>query len=625
MPVNFPTLSHFGRKSDPYTNEAKDRLPWISLFIGELRDGLAMINMQTAYLINAKGFSDAQISRLSFLFGTSQFLAGGPAGWIFDRTDRKIRYIAHASVITTVLTVMIPMIARENGKWFWMMAMMRCVQGCCTGFFIPGLNAITQGIVGADGMTKQVSRNKMMAHLGTAILMLSSGMVAYYVYPNVGFLFLVAPAPCLCALYQLSKIRPGQIDHYAARGLVVTATPSFAYNNTNTLSSDDKDSLNSNTIIDEYGVTTIFYHDGLISTSDCDSESENEYDNNIDNDLPREIDITRKSQNDLISSTVAVAPYSFNDAPLRPQTTTPTVPESTQPKFPSPPPKRPAKKSISFRNINVNGISIDGHVKWLGERVDQVREHMSKKRKWPHKRPTFKMLRDPTLLILSFILFLFNLANSTILPLVMKTLSVKSSSGRQGIFLSSMCICIAQLSMFGAAKYCGDYSPKYGRKYLFTIGLCALPVRCLFLSFFGMLCPDEGNVSFIFQFLFLSTQVLDGIGNGIVSTMQLMVVSDISASTGRFALNIGVTSSVTAFGSTMATLMGPRLSRTVGVDQAYAVLGCISLIPALMYTYLMKETMPDYAKEVAKLDETFTCSVPQILRDVKDTNFVRMT
>jgi len=593
MRVRLPSLANFRRKkNDPYTNEAKDRLPWIALFIGELRDGLAMINMQSAYLINAKNYTEAQISELLFLFGMAQFLAGGPAGWLFDRTDRKIRYIAHASIVTTMLTIMIPIIARDGGKWFWMMVVLRCAQGAATGAFIPGLNAITQGIVGAEGMTKQVSRNKMMAHLGTAMVVFTSGIVAYYVYPNVGFLFLVAPLPCLCALFQLSKIKPGQIDHYAARGLVVTATPSFIYNPT----SSDKESLSSNQISDPHGLATIFYHDGLNSTDDYDSDSENDcYDgDNVDlHDLPREIDIIRQS-NDYLSSTVAVAPIylSQQDVPSI------LLPPSLPPAAPPEPDMRPEwQKNQSFRNINVNGISIDKHVKWLGEKVEEVKHQIIKKRKWPHKRGTFKMLRDPKLIILSVILFLFNLSNSTILTLVMRTLSVKSPSGRQGLLLSSLCICIAQLNMFFAAKYCGDYSPRYGRKYIFMIGLCALPTRCMLLSFFGMLCPDEGNVSYVFQFLFLSTQVLDGIGNGIVSTMQLMVVSDISASTGRFALNIGVTSSVTALGGTLSTPLGTKICGVVGVDAAYAVLGCIALVPAVMYTYLMNETLPDYARE----------------------------
>ena len=73
----------------------------VALFLGELRDGLTMINMQSAFLIVSKLYSEKQAGILFFVFGMSQILFQAPAGYIMDYTDRKVAMLAFASVATT--------------------------------------------------------------------------------------------------------------------------------------------------------------------------------------------------------------------------------------------------------------------------------------------------------------------------------------------------------------------------------------------------------------------------------------------------------------------------------------------------------------------------------------------
>jgi len=79
------------------------------------------------------------------------------------------------------------------------------------------LNSITQGIVGSVGMTEQVAVNEN--HLGTAILVGVGSTIAYFLYPDIGVLFIVSPIACLGFVYFLSQIKSEDIDHAAARGL----------------------------------------------------------------------------------------------------------------------------------------------------------------------------------------------------------------------------------------------------------------------------------------------------------------------------------------------------------------------------------------------------------------------
>ena len=207
----------------------------VALFLGELRDGLTMINMQSAFLIVSKLYSEKQAGILFFVFGMSQFLFQAPAGYIMDYTDRKVAMLAVASVTTTALTILTAATAKEYGANLGWMIVIKFFQGGVTALIPPGLNSITQGIVGSEGMTRQVSDNEMRNHFGTAIIVLSGSLMAFFMYPDIGMLFLVSPVACAGVLIFLFKINPSDIDHDAARGLKAKQqTTADLYNLTDT-------------------------------------------------------------------------------------------------------------------------------------------------------------------------------------------------------------------------------------------------------------------------------------------------------------------------------------------------------------------------------------------------------
>lgn len=202
---------------------AKKTLSRVALFLGELRDGLTMINMQNAYLITSKGYTEKQAGVMFFVFGMSQFLFQTPAGYLMDYSNKKVLLLGFSAVGTTLLTLITAAFATENGGNLAFMVFVKFLQGAITALIPPGLNSITQGIVGTVGMTGQVSQNEMMNHLGTAIIVLSGSLLAFWLYPNIGLLFIVSPLACIGVVYYMCQIRPGDIDHDAARGLSETS------------------------------------------------------------------------------------------------------------------------------------------------------------------------------------------------------------------------------------------------------------------------------------------------------------------------------------------------------------------------------------------------------------------
>ena len=177
--------------------------------------------MQSAFLIASKNYSEKQAGVMFFVFGMSQFLFQTPAGYIMDYSEKKVMWLSFAAIGTTLLTVFTAAFAEDEGGNFGTMVFVKFLQGAITALIPPGLNSITQGIVGAVGMTSQVSKNEMMNHLGTAIIVLTGSLLSYWLYPNIGLLFVVSPIACAGVIFFLSRIRPNDIDHDAARGLVL--------------------------------------------------------------------------------------------------------------------------------------------------------------------------------------------------------------------------------------------------------------------------------------------------------------------------------------------------------------------------------------------------------------------
>jgi MFS family permease len=150
----------------------------------------------------------------------SQFLFQTPAGYLYDYTEAKVLWLSIAAIATTLLTIFTAIFAQPYGANLSLMIFVKFLQGAVTSFIPPGLNSITQGIVGAAGMTSQVSTNEMMNHLGTAIIVLTGSVVGVILYPDLGFLFIVSPIACIGFLIFLNRIKLSDIDHAEARGLV---------------------------------------------------------------------------------------------------------------------------------------------------------------------------------------------------------------------------------------------------------------------------------------------------------------------------------------------------------------------------------------------------------------------
>lgn len=571
--------------------------------------------MQAAYLISDKSFTEKQVGLLFLVYGISQFLCLAPAGYFLDYSNQKIKWVMWAGCATAALTIISVMAAKPFGEDMFLMLILKVLQGGITAILPPGFNGITLGIVGSTGFTHQVSRNRMMTHIGTALVVAIGSLIAYYLYPNIGHLFIVSPLAAIGMFYNLSRIKPGQVHKDAARGLIITSPTMTEYE----YMDDEKDAIwiaSGSRAPSTQSSTTM-----ADLTSVCGGSSPTKY-------VPPDV-FSNREQTMKIGNGENVHHGEEDETTLQPHTDSMHSGNTSQ--QPAPVFERPRSDSMqsgstsqpptanstferprsdSMQSGTAANDSTNSSNPSFG--AETMRKNPSDNPKSYSSFPSFRFgwnvapekkrkaqtfltaVMDPSLMIFSLVIFFFHLANSSVLPLVMQSLALQDPQA--GILLSGLCILIAQAFMAFFAKICGDYSPIWGRKSLTLMGLFSLTIRCFLLTFLVSVQDETEGESYIVKMLILSTQILDSVGAGIIGTLHILVTNDISGGTGRFSLMLGITTGAMCLGGTVSGYIGQSLASDYGYPAAFSALGMISLLPFFLYALCMPETLPDYAR-----------------------------
>ena len=502
--------------------------------------------MQSSFLMTSKNYTEKQIGILLFVFGISQCIFIGPAGYFLDYSNSKINCVIWASIAVSLLAVLTAVFASPEGQNITLMIIFKFLQGGATAFLPPGFNGITLGIVGSTGFTYQVSRNRMMNHIGTALIVAIASLIAYYEYPKIGLLFVTSPLACVGLIYYILKIKPADVNLDAASSLIIKS-PTMTEYETMDEQHEILEMMSQAEGCDEGGI--LFEESG--------SESENE--------------ISEYSPPNLSTDNVISSQPNQNKG------------EHNQ---------ENSKTTSLVSDLFTKGPSI------ILALPEKGRSNWNKFKQRRAESP-LAVLLDRKLVLFTIIFFLFHLANSAILPLVMQSLA---ADDKRKLLMSGLCIMIAQTFMMGFAKISGDYSPIWGRKGLFLVALFSLPLRCGILV---LLLTLKNNINtkmgvHILNSLMLSTQLLDAVGAGISGTLYILITNDISGGTGRFSLMMGITSGAMCLGCTISAYLGQSLAEDYSYRIAICFLGLISLVPAFLYLFLMPETLPQWVKSEPK-------------------------
>lgn len=149
-----------------------------TFFFAPIKDGLGPF--LSVYLVAFAGFSPGAAGLLWFIKDMSRMVAHVPMGALCDKTTSKKGLI----VIFTLLSTLTPLIVIWTRNYPILIAK-SIVEGIAASGICAFKGPFTLGIAGHDLFEKASTKTEMADHSGSFFAALFTGIIAYYLYPNV--------------------------------------------------------------------------------------------------------------------------------------------------------------------------------------------------------------------------------------------------------------------------------------------------------------------------------------------------------------------------------------------------------------------------------------------------------
>jgi MFS family permease len=188
------------------------------------------------------------------------------------------------------------------------------------------------------------------------------------------------------------------------------------------------------------------------------------------------------------------------------------------------------------------------------------------------------ILKDSRLVIFATSLFLFQLANASVLPLAGEAL-VRRSETDSSVAISALII-VPQIIVVLMAPWVGRQAQSWGRRPLLLIGFAALPIRALGFA----LLSDP--------LMLLAVQALDGISAAVLGVLTALVVADITGGSGRFNLAQGIVGTASGIGASISTTLSGFVAERLGQSAGFLCIAAIALLATMVVLFFMPETKP---------------------------------
>lgn len=176
-------------------------------------------------------------------------------------------------------------------------------------------------------------------------------------------------------------------------------------------------------------------------------------------------------------------------------------------------------------------------------------------------------------------LMLFQLANASMLPLLSETFG--ASKAAHGSLLISGLIIGPELVVAVMAPSVGYLSEIRGRK---PVLLAGFGIEVLRAALFAFVTNYQAVVAI---------ELLDGVTGAIINVMTVLVITDLTAGTGRFNLVQGVIGALLATAAALSTALSGFVFQDFGRVTGFLALAAIAAAATAAVWRLLPETKPD--------------------------------
>jgi MFS family permease len=186
--------------------------------------------------------------------------------------------------------------------------------------------------------------------------------------------------------------------------------------------------------------------------------------------------------------------------------------------------------------------------------------------------------KTPGLLIFAGCVFLFQMANASMLPLAGEAFAY--SKGALSSLIVSALIMVPQVIVAILAPWTGRRANMAGRRPLLLVGFAALPIRALVFAW-------TTN-----PIVLIVAQLLDGVSGTMLGVLTALIVADLTAGTGRFNLAQGFVGTISGIGASLSTTFSGLVAGSLGRAAGFLGIAAVALAAVILLWLLMPETNP---------------------------------
>lgn len=218
------------------------------------------------------------------------------------------------------------------------------------------------------------------------------------------------------------------------------------------------------------------------------------------------------------------------------------------------------------------------------EEIDYARARNARTRdRAPEIGRILDLCKNRGLVLFTAAIVLFQLADASMLPLIGENLARTQATG-SSIWLSGLII-VPQIVVAILAPWVGYHCEKRGRKPLLLIGFGVEPLRAALLAF-------SNDYT-----LLVIGQLLSGVTGAVIGVLTVLVVTDLTAGTGRFNLAQGTVGAMSGIAASISTLATGFLFQGIGTTVGFLVIASVAVAATVLIAMFVSETKPaDYGE-----------------------------
>ncbi len=196
----------------------------------------------------------------------------------------------------------------------------------------------------------------------------------------------------------------------------------------------------------------------------------------------------------------------------------------------------------------------------------------------PQRVSRLVLFRDRRLATFASCLFLFQLANASLLSQISQTLV--HAEGRTSSLVVAALVVGPQVIVALLAPWTGRTAATWGRRPLLVAGLAVVPIRS---TLFALIADPT---------LLVLVQLLDGLSGATLGVLTALVIADLTNGTGRFNLAQGLVGALSGIGASLSTSISGIIVQSLGHTAGLLSVTAVGLLAVVIVSLFMPETKP---------------------------------